>query len=188
MLQIFRDILDVVTAVLPILIALNGFFAVWAKLPKVGGVWATSLSKLMAVLSGDLGGLIRILERFWRSLQSQEAKQVAAPPTATITLANADDVSNFQIGQKVEIVSKDVREVIGILPILLLTSLSGCAAMVPTPSMPCKGMYCLEWDGSSIGLPADALACVKTAAELDLLAKRLKERHPSTTVRKLGAK
>jgi len=156
MLQIFKDILDVITAVLPILIALNGFFAMWAKLPKVGGAWATNLSKLCAIAQGDLGGLIRILDRFLASLQT--AKQ---------------EIRNTTIG---------------ILPILLLTSLSGCAAMVPTSSMPCKGMYCLEWDGSSIGLPADALACVKTEAERDLLAKRLVERHPSTTVRKLGAK
>ena len=68
--------------------------------------------------------------------------------------------------------------------ILLAIGLQGCAAWVPTPTTPCAGLYCLEWDGTSAGLPADVLICAKTEQEALEAVQPLLEAYPKSVARK----
>jgi hypothetical protein len=65
------------------------------------------------------------------------------------------------------------------LPLIL----ASCAAAVPTPSMPCPGLYCLQWSGPPVGIPLDALICAKTEAQARALAQPLLDRHPDGSFR-----
>lgn len=61
----------------------------------------------------------------------------------------------------------------------------GCGALTPTPSMPCAGLYCLEWSGHVVGLSGSVLICAKTELEAQQAARTLLERDPNSTVRKV---
>jgi hypothetical protein len=69
-----------------------------------------------------------------------------------------------------------------------LLLLQGCAAAIPKVSTPCDGLYCLEWSGNEVGLPASALICAKTEFELQSMVRKLSEQHPRSTFRKVGAR
>lgn len=73
-----------------------------------------------------------------------------------------------------------------LLAIITCLTLANCAALTPSPSMPCAGLYCLEWDGTGAGLPADVLICAKTEALAREAAAPLLAAHPKSTVRKAG--
>jgi hypothetical protein len=70
--------------------------------------------------------------------------------------------------------------------ILLGCSLVGCGAFAPKPTMPCAGLYCLEWSGHAAGLPGSVLVCAKTELEAQQAARTLLDRDPKSTVRKVS--
>ena len=60
---------------------------------------------------------------------------------------------------------------------------ANCTAAIPTPSMPCEGLYCLQWSGPPVGIPADGLVCAKTEAAARALVAPFAERHPEGSFR-----
>jgi hypothetical protein len=61
--------------------------------------------------------------------------------------------------------------------------LLGCAGLVPRPTSPCPGLYCLEWSANEVGVPGALLICAKTKVELIATTKRLFDTHPKSTFR-----
>jgi hypothetical protein len=173
--QILAIATSLFLAAQPILVALSAIFAILAPVPYVGGPWATSASKLCAILVGDLGGAIRWLQRLLaaagKPLPSAEVQYVD-PTTGTLTLVNPSDVTNFRKGTRVTLASLFVGFV-----------LLGCAGLVPTPTSPCLGLYCLEWSANEVGIPAKVLICAKTEAELISASNKLAEKHRGSTFR-----
>jgi hypothetical protein len=62
--------------------------------------------------------------------------------------------------------------------IVTVLLLSGCAALVPHPTSPCSGLYCLQWDGAPAGIPGDVLICAKSELEARKAAAPLLAAHP----------
>jgi len=179
-----------IVSLMPIMIALNAIFTGLAKLPYVGGPWATTASKLCAIAIGDIGGLVRMLGRYFSD--SKNSLEVLRDVAEFCPQSDGLDpvfkvgsiwrVCNRAEGRKTLRITQIAMLMLCVLPFVV-----SCAAAIPVPSTPCKGMYCVEWSGHSLDVPGSLLLCAKTDAELQRLTARLLREHPKSTMRKVGA-